>query len=147
MAAFQAASQSPEPGGVPPPPEPPPEPPQAPCEVHGLPLPADVQVQVLHIVQEALSNVRKHAGASQVWVDVTRAPAWRIEVRDDGRGFDPAEHAPDETHVGLRIMNERARRIGATVTVQGRPDEGAQVILSLPDQTTVVPDRPVAQAA
>ena len=114
---------------------------------HGLPLPADVQVQVLHIVQEALSNVRKHAGASQVWVDVTRAPAWRIEVRDDGRGFDPAEHAPDETHVGLRIMNERARRIGATVTVQGRPDEGAQVILSLPDQTTVVPDRPVAQAA
>ena len=49
--------------------------------------PPDVQVQVLHVVQEALSNVRKHAQAREVWVEVQQAPRWRVEVRDDGRGF------------------------------------------------------------
>jgi two-component system nitrate/nitrite sensor histidine kinase NarX len=80
----------------------------------GLPLAADLQVQALHIVQEALSNVRKHAGAQQVWVDVWRQPAWRFEVRDDGLGFDPgsADDSSDETHVGLRIMRERAAAPG-----------------------------------
>src|SRR5690606_15127159 len=70
-------------------------------EGHGLPLAPDVQVQVLHVVQEALSNVRKHAGAREVWLEVQRAPQWRFEVRDDGRGFDAAADAPDEMHVGL----------------------------------------------
>ena len=54
----------------------------------GLPLAPDLQIQVLHIVQEALSNVRKHARASQVWLDVQQQPQWRFEVRDDGVGFD-----------------------------------------------------------
>jgi two-component system, NarL family, nitrate/nitrite sensor histidine kinase NarX len=58
-------------------------------EGHGVPLPADVQVQVLHVLQEALSNVRKHAGATLVRVHVRQAPQWRFEVIDDGRGFDP----------------------------------------------------------
>ncbi|MBP7667361.1 MAG: type IV pili methyl-accepting chemotaxis transducer N-terminal domain-containing protein, partial [Burkholderiaceae bacterium] len=43
----------------------------------GLPLPPDMQIQALHIVQEALSNVRKHAKASEVWLDVWRQPVWR----------------------------------------------------------------------
>lgn len=50
----------------------------------GLPLPADVQVQVLHVVQEALSNVRKHAQASHVSLDVLKGPRWRFVVRDNG---------------------------------------------------------------
>ncbi len=100
---------------------------------HGLPLPADVQVQVLHVVQEALSNVRKHARASQVWIDVRKAPAWRIEVRDDGRGFRPGTAPADETQVGLRIMRERAARIGAAVQLQSTPGEGTRIVLSLPD--------------
>jgi two-component system nitrate/nitrite sensor histidine kinase NarX len=98
----------------------------------GLPLPPDVQVQVLHVVQEALSNVRKHAGASAVWVDVQRAPRWRVRVRDDGRGIAAVPAGADETHVGLRIMRERAARIGAEVTVQPAPGGGTEVVLTLP---------------
>ena len=99
----------------------------------GLPLPADLQVQVLHIAQEALSNVRKHARASAVWVEVERGPRqWRLEIRDDGRGFDPAHPADEQAHVGLRIMHERAERIGATVEVTSAPGAGARVVLRLP---------------
>lgn len=107
---------------------------------HGLPLTPDVQVQVLHIVQEALSNVRKHAHASHVWVEVRRLPDWRIEVRDDGIGFDDGAAAPDETHVGLRIMQERAERIGARVEVLSTRGRGSSVILTLPAAVTQRPD-------
>jgi two-component system nitrate/nitrite sensor histidine kinase NarX len=103
-------------------------------EGDGLPLPADVQVQVLHVVQEALSNVRKHAGASEVWVEVQQSPQWRVEVRDDGCGFAAAGTQPDETHVGLRIMRERAHHIGATVEVESVPGSGTCVVLKLPQR-------------
>jgi two-component system nitrate/nitrite sensor histidine kinase NarX len=104
-------------------------------EGHGLPLAADVQVQVLHVVQEALSNVRKHAGARQVWVTVQQSPCWRVQVRDDGRGF--AHAADNETHVGLRIMRERAERIGAAVSVSSAPGAGTCVELTLPQAQAV----------
>ena len=96
----------------------------------GLPLPADVQVQVLHVVQEALSNVRKHAQAQEVWVEIEQSPQWRVEVRDDGCGFEA--HERDETHVGLRIMNERARAIGASVELTTVVGSGTCVVLTLP---------------
>ncbi len=99
-----------------------------------MPLPADVQVQVLHVVQEALSNVRKHARAREVWVEVQQSPDWRVEVRDDGCGFVPTEHASDETHVGLRIMRERAGHIGATVEVASVPGSGTCVVLTMPQR-------------
>lgn len=99
---------------------------------NGLPLAPDVQVQVLHIVQEALSNVRKHARASQVWLDVQQYPAWRFSVRDDGIGFDADGPARGETHVGLRIMSERAQRIGAQLDVDAQPGSGTTVTLKLP---------------
>ncbi|WP_418320404.1 type IV pili methyl-accepting chemotaxis transducer N-terminal domain-containing protein [Piscinibacter sakaiensis] len=99
---------------------------------HGLPLPPDTQVQVLHIVQEALSNVRKHARASQVWLDIDQQPTWRFEVRDDGIGFSPERDPDDETHVGLRIMKERAARLGASLDVLSTPGRGTSVVLCLP---------------
>jgi two-component system nitrate/nitrite sensor histidine kinase NarX len=102
-------------------------------EGEGMPLATDVQVQVLHVVQEALSNVRKHSGARQVWVEVRQAPPWRVEVRDDGRGFSERDSAPGEIHVGLRIMRERAQRIGATVEVLSTPGAGTRVVLTLPE--------------
>jgi two-component system nitrate/nitrite sensor histidine kinase NarX len=98
---------------------------------HGLPLSGDVQIQVLHIVQEALSNVRKHARASQVWLDVQQQPVWRFEVRDDGVGFALNDGAIDETHVGLHIMSERAQRIGAALQVLSSPGKGSSVRLTL----------------
>ena len=101
---------------------------------HGLPLPPDQQVQVLHILQEALSNVRKHAGAKRVELRVLQAPQWRFEVCDDGAGFDAAADAFDETHVGLRIMAERAQRIGAQLQIRSQPGGGTQISLLLPAQ-------------
>ena len=97
---------------------------------HGLPLPPDLQLQVLHILQEALSNVRKHARASRVWVEVRQQPEWRFEVRDDGVGM-PDEAGTDETHVGMRIMRERAQRIGARVELLSTPGRGTSMILTL----------------
>lgn len=101
-------------------------------EGHGLPLAPDQQVQVLHIVQEALSNVRKHARASRVWLDVRQQPHWRFEVRDDGVGFATGSARHDETHVGLRIMRERAERIQGELEVLSTPGRGTSVILALP---------------
>ena len=103
-------------------------------EGDGMPLQADVQVQVLHVVQEALSNVRKHAQAREVWVEVQQTPQWRVEVRDDGCGFEADGAGTDETHVGLRIMRERAQNIGATVEVASVPGSGTCVVLKLPER-------------
>jgi two-component system nitrate/nitrite sensor histidine kinase NarX len=98
----------------------------------GLPLSPDLQIQVLHIVQEALSNVRKHAHATLVHLNVERQPAWRFEVRDDGAGFQHADDQLDETHVGLRIMKERAQRLGAELSVASVPGQGTSIVLTLP---------------
>lgn len=97
----------------------------------GLPLPADVQVQVLHVIQEALSNVRKHAAATQVKLEISKGPQWTFAVSDDGHGFESSVQ-PDETHVGLKIMRERAARIAATVAVTSTQGAGTQVLLILP---------------
>ena len=99
----------------------------------GLPLPADVQVQVLHIVQEALSNVRKHSQARQVQLEVTKGAAWRFTVYDDGRGFSPASREHSSNHVGMKIMQERASRIGASVQIQSEAGQGTRMVLTLPE--------------
>lgn len=97
----------------------------------GLPLPPDVQVQVLHVLQEALSNVRKHAGASHVSLEVVKSARWSFTVRDNGTGFD-VSHAHGPSHVGMKIMRERAQRIGAQVKVMSTPANGTAVTLTLP---------------
>jgi two-component system nitrate/nitrite sensor histidine kinase NarX len=86
---------------------------------------------VLRIVQEALSNVRKHASARNVDLRVQQTPQWRFEVADDGAGFDAAADA-GESHVGLRIMRERAARIGAHVEVDSAPGAGTRVVITVP---------------
>ncbi|HJV97024.1 MAG TPA: ATP-binding protein, partial [Albitalea sp.] len=63
---------------------------------------------------------------------VQQQPQWRFEVRDDGRGFVHESGTLDETHVGLRIMQERAERLGATLEVLSTPQRGTSVILTLP---------------
>lgn len=112
-------------------------------EGHGLPLPSDLQIQVLHMVQEALSNVRKHAGATRVDLRMHRHPRWRFEVQDNGRGFDVATVPPDSLHVGLGIMRERAQRVGAVLQVESSPGQGTRVCIELPTvnaaSTPVVP--------
>jgi two-component system, NarL family, nitrate/nitrite sensor histidine kinase NarX len=105
-------------------------------EGEGLPLPSDVQVQVLHVVQEALSNVRKHASATAVTLRIHKGARWRFSVHDDGVGFD-AEAPKGESHVGLRIMHERAAHIGAVVEVESESGAGSIVTLTLPQHPVV----------
>lgn len=95
--------------------------------------PATSTIQVLHIVQEALSNVRKHAGARRVCVDLQGCEnKVRLSIRDDGKGFDPEQVAEEGgSHVGIGIMRERAHRIGATLSVESLPGAGTCVTLSL----------------
>ncbi|MDO8386954.1 MAG: histidine kinase, partial [Polaromonas sp.] len=102
----------------------------------GLPLPSDVQVQVLHVIQEALSNVRKHAGATQVGLEIHKGERWRFVVRDNGAGFDTGKH-PGPSHVGLNIMRERAGRLGAEVGIVSRAGQGTTVTLILPPHPEV----------
>ena len=104
-------------------------------KTHGLgaPFDAEIETQILYIVQEALSNVRKHAQAGRVRVDVWRdREGLRISVTDDGVGFDGARHQEaNGKHIGLHIMSERAARIGASFDIRSQPGKGTQVILSL----------------
>ena len=96
-----------------------------------MPLSPEIQIQVLHIIQECLSNARKHSGAKGVRVEMERAPGYRFRVIDDGRGFDPASVTSD-MQVGLRIMRERAHRIGGTLSVRSQLGAGTEVTLELP---------------
>jgi two-component system nitrate/nitrite sensor histidine kinase NarX len=92
----------------------------------------EVQAQLIRIVQEALSNVRKHAHAGDVWLAIDQANGDLVlEVRDDGQGFTPQDITSTARH-GLRGMRERAELIGADFQVVSRPQQGATVRVRLP---------------
>ncbi len=113
-----------------------------------VPLAADDQLQVMHILQEALSNVRKHAHATHVEVELVRGTDYAFAVRDNGCGFNTDRSQDDVAdHVGLRIMRERAARIGGRVTVRSRPDGGTEAMLHLPVAPGQLSARPVEEAA
>lgn len=97
-----------------------------------LSLSATVELQVTRIAQEALNNARKHAQAQTVRVLLTggRGGELVLLVEDDGVGFDaPPEGAQAGEHIGLSIMRERARRIGADLRIESEPGEGTRVEL------------------
>ena len=92
------------------------------------------QTVVLRVVQEALQNVRKHAGATNVVVaTMLDGGEWVLEVRDDGRGFDTgAVAARGRRNFGLQFMRERAELVGARFEVRSRPEAGTVVRLAIP---------------
>ncbi len=102
----------------------------------GAPLAPEYVIQLLYIVQEALSNVRKHAQATQVDVEMEQNEGYRIIVIDNGKGFDsgPKSNIDEEQHVGLKIMKERAHRIGAQLLIASAQGEGTRVSLTLTKQ-------------
>lgn len=95
--------------------------------------PAPVKAQLMRIVQEALTNIRKHAQACTVSISADMHE-WEvvIEIRDNGRGFSPAD--VQTSQYGLRSMRERAESIGAEIQVISAPDAGATVRLHIPIQ-------------
>ena len=78
-----------------------------------------------------MSNVRKHAGARGVEIEIHKGESWRFVVRDDGAGFDEGSQQ-SELQVGLKIMRERAQQIGAKVTVDSAIGQGTVVTLQVP---------------
>jgi signal transduction histidine kinase len=88
--------------------------------------------ETLRIVQEALTNVRKHAAATAVRITLDyRWRALRLTVRDNGRGSDAALLRRPGGHWGILGMRERAGRIGARLALQSRPGEGTVVALTV----------------
>jgi signal transduction histidine kinase len=93
-----------------------------------------MELQLLRIVQEALSNVRKHAGARLARVALRRIDdRLVVEVADDGAGFDPEASRPGSApRFGLAIMRERAASIGGTIGIHSRPGQGSRVRVDVP---------------
>jgi len=101
--------------------------------VADLRLPPEQEIQVYRIVQEALANVVKHAGACSARVVIDRrARKLRVSVEDDGRGVEAGPARGDGGHYGLDIMRERAQRIGGDLEIRSVPNKGTRVRLTMP---------------
>ena len=91
-------------------------------------LPADVQVALYRLCQEGLNNIAKHAGASQVDIQLQyEMGAVELRIRDDGRGFDPEQAPPG--HYGLSMMRERATAVGARLSITSQPGHGTEIVI------------------
>lgn len=101
-------------------------------------LPVATEVELLRIVQEAVTNIRKHAGASNLWLAVSvDPPRAHVTVRDDGNGL--GRRRPES--MGITGMKERARRIGAGLSVQNRTDGGRGTVVEI----VIDPEHPPAR--
>ncbi|RYE94969.1 MAG: PAS domain S-box protein [Myxococcales bacterium] len=107
-------------------------------------LPAEVETVLYRVVQEALTNVAKHASACQVSVVVHRLEGHAtVVIEDDGRGFDPAQIGRDR--LGLRGMRERVTQLGGRLDIDAAPGTGTSLIVRLSDHpTTLHPPAPGA---
>ena len=105
-------------------------------ECPDIKLPPMLEVHLLHIIQEALTNIRKHSDANNVRILMrcSEEKSFHVLIEDDGMGIgqDFSESKPGE-HVGLTIMKERAQRIGAKLSIESDPGEGTRIELDLDD--------------
>jgi PAS domain S-box-containing protein len=93
-----------------------------------------VEVQLLRILQEALTNIRKHANASQVWIRFDHADSSIcITVQDNGQGFDIDKGAFESTQqYGLKMMRERAQQFEGTINLSSQPGQGTTIMVCVP---------------
>lgn len=98
-------------------------------------LPSSLELVLLRLVQEALTNVTRHAHAQHVWIELNLQEANRItlKVRDDGVGFDTQllPKYAKEGHLGLQNMRERLEAIGGHLTVDSQPGAGTEIKISI----------------
>lgn len=97
------------------------------------------EVQVLRIIQEALTNVRKHANARRVQVRLgCSEQGFHARVRDDGVGFDAARsRRPGRPCFGLQTMQERAESVGGLLSIDSTPGAGTEVSVTVPSRAAV----------
>jgi two-component system nitrate/nitrite sensor histidine kinase NarX len=103
------------------------------------PLSPQAEIHVIRVIQEALTNIRKHARARHAVVRVSSAPgAVVFSVEDDGRGFDITDLAvKHDGGFGLQSMRERMELIGGTLSIESAPRKGTRVIARVPLASTV----------
>jgi signal transduction histidine kinase len=100
-------------------------------------LPEELEITLFRVAQEALTNMRKHAGTQWVRIELRRRDGEvYLEVRDFGRGFDPAAletlgGSPGE-RVGFAGMRERVSMLGGELEIQSRPDAGTSIAATIP---------------
>jgi NarL family two-component system sensor histidine kinase LiaS len=93
-------------------------------------LPLQVEQPLFRVAQEALANVARHSGASQVTVHLSwQDAAFTMTIADDGRGFDTAMTAYG---MGLKSMQERLAGVNGRLTVSSTPAQGTQLIATVP---------------
>ncbi len=97
-------------------------------------LPPESEIQVIRVIQEALANVRKHAGAAHAVVRLTDDPdGTTIEVEDNGRGFDAAAALiARDGGFGLQTMRERIELVAGTLAVDSEIGRGTRVTVRIP---------------
>ncbi len=98
-----------------------------------LALPSNMELNAYRIVQEALTNIKKHANAYIVRVLLNCDDHGNIHilVENDGKGFDQRKiNSSEGEHLGLTIMKERARHLGGELKIESEPDEGTRVELN-----------------
>jgi signal transduction histidine kinase len=101
----------------------------------GQALDPGLELNLFHIAHELLSNAARHAHAGAIWLAVDREPAHvRLDVRDDGQGFDAASLADlaASGHLGVRYLRERVTLLGGTMTLDSRPGAGTAVTVIVP---------------
>jgi PAS domain S-box-containing protein len=100
----------------------------------------DLAITCFRVVQEALTNVVRHAAADHVWIELSRSEAGlRVEIRDDGVGFELGNtpgSALSRTGLGLLGMRERVERLGGTLSVESTPTRGTRVAATFPVNST-----------
>ncbi len=99
----------------------------------------DIELALFRIVQEALNNVNRHAHASKVVIDVEFGEAWvKVDVRDDGQGFEPLESPGDFAYggkFGLLGIKERVQLLRGQLQVQSSPGKGTTLSVEVPAQS------------
>lgn len=94
----------------------------------------NARLNILYIIKEALSNVRKHAQAKHAKLSFSIVHGELcVAIEDDGRGFDTTQHDKDLNNTfGLNIMRERASEIGAEIDIQSIMGKGSRIVLCIP---------------
>ncbi len=95
--------------------------------------PPEAEVQLVRVIQEALTNIRKHAEAKRAWVRIAAGPSGiAISIEDKGHGFDPTTLNKEGPRFGVRTMRERVERIGGRLEIESSPGCGTVVRILLP---------------
>ncbi|MEP7036458.1 MAG: ATP-binding protein, partial [Actinomycetota bacterium] len=103
---------------------------------HELSLSPRCEVQVIRVIQEALTNVRKHSGAKSAVVRISEsASTTTFVVEDDGEGFDPGGSLSDRDGFGMFTMRERMVLLNGSLTIDSAPGRGTRVIAGVPERS------------